>query len=325
MIRPVAALLALVLAAVASATEVRVQTVDAVGITVSDLDRSVAFYSGILGFVPEATVELGGEPWERLRDVFPVRMRVTRLRLGSEILELTEYVTPRGRPAPADARSNDRWFQHVAIVVARHGPGVSMAAPSTASQHVSPAPQRLPDWNPAAGGIRAFYFRDPDGHPLELIWFPPGKGDPRWQQPTDALFLGIDHTAIAVADTDRSLAFYRDRLGFRVAGTSENFGDEQERLNAVRGAHLRITGLRAPHGPGIEFLEYLAPRDGRPAPRDGHANDLVHWRTRLVARDGDPLPRLGARTVTIPENPLGFARAVDVRDPDGHALEVVEP
>jgi hypothetical protein len=51
----------------------------------------------------------------------------------------------------------------------------------------------------------------------------------------------------------------------------------------------------------------------------------VHWRTRLVARDGDPLPHLGARTITIPENPLGFVRAVDVRDPDGHALEVVEP
>ena len=61
----------------------------------------------------------------------------------------------------------------------------------------------MPDWNPSAGGIRAFYFRDPDRHVLEVIWFPAGKGAPRWQRhaPT-ALFLGIDHTAIVVADTD---------------------------------------------------------------------------------------------------------------------------
>ncbi len=192
--------------------------------------------------------------------------------------------------------------------------------------HVSPEPQRLPDWNPNAGGIRAFYFRDPDGHPLELIWFPPGKGDPRWQRPTERLFLGIDHTAIAIGDTETSLAFYRDRLGLRVAGESENYGPEQERLNAVFGARLRITGLRAAEGPGIEFLEYLAPRDGRPFPADEHANDLVHWQTRLVTRDGPPLEKLGqGRPVVIPGHELGFVRGVTVRDPDGHALEIVEP
>src|SRR3712207_7016443 len=49
-----------------------------------------------------------------------------------------------------------------------------------------------------------------------------------------------------------------------VAGASENYGTEQEHLNNVRGARLRITSLRAPRGGiGVEFLEYLAPRDGR--------------------------------------------------------------
>jgi hypothetical protein len=76
---------------------------------------------------------------------------------------------------------------------------------------------------------------------LEIIWFPPGKGDSKWQQraadilaaeraetasndPGSTLFLGIDHTAIVVSDTDRSLAFYRDSLGMRVAGGAENYG-----------------------------------------------------------------------------------------------------
>jgi catechol 2,3-dioxygenase-like lactoylglutathione lyase family enzyme len=251
-------------------------------------------------------------------------MRVVRLRLGSEFLELTEYLAPRGRPAPPDARSNDRWFQHVAIVVRDMDRAYRWLHDNHVA-HVSSEPQRLPDWNPNAGGIRAFYFRDPDGHPLELIWFPPGKGDARWQQATDRVFLGIDHTAIAVGDTAASLAFYRDRLGLRVAGGSENYGPEQERLNAVFGARLRITSLRAGEGPGIELLEYLAPCDGRPFPADERASDLVHWQTRLVTRGEAALEKLGqGRPVAVPDHELGFARGVTVRDPDGHALEIVE-
>lgn len=92
--------------------------------------------------------------------------------------------------------------------------------------HISSGPQTLPEWNRAAAGIRAFYFRDPDGHPLELIEYPTDKGQPRWQQPTERLFLGIDHTAIAVTDTERALRFYQDRLGFRIVGESENYGTE---------------------------------------------------------------------------------------------------
>ena len=98
----------------------------------------------------------------------------------------------------------------------------------------------------------------------------------------DALFLGIDHTAIVVADTEVNLRFYRGTLGLRVAGESENHGPEQEHLNQASGARVRITGLRVPNGPGVEFLEYLTPRDGRPVPVDARANDLVKWKTEIV-------------------------------------------
>jgi catechol 2,3-dioxygenase-like lactoylglutathione lyase family enzyme len=305
------------------ATGPRIVAVDAIGMTVADMDASVDFYSRVLGFTPVRDVEVSGDAWEKLRDVFPVRMRVVRLALGDEQLELTEYLTPRGRPAPTDARSNDRWFQHVAIVVRDMDRAYAWLRDQRVA-HVSPEPQRLPDWNPNAGGIRAFYFRDPDGHPLELIWFPPGKGNPRWQAATDRVFLGIDHTAIAVGDTTASLAFYRDRLGLRVVGGSENSGPEQERLNAVRGARLRITTLHAAAGPGIELLEYVAPRDGRTRPADARPNDLVHWQTRLVARDDAALDGVAPRPVPVPGDALGFERAALVRDPDGHSLEVVE-
>ena len=151
--------------------------------------------------------------------------------------------------------------------------------------------------------------------------------------PTNRLFLGIDHTAIVVADTRASLAFYRDVLGFRVAGESMNAGTEQEHLNNVKGARLHITSLRAPSGPGIEFLEYDAPRDGRPYPADERPNDLVHWQTTVLVPDADAAAAavrrgsfrlLSSSAIALPDTTLGFSRGLLVRDPDGHAVQLVE-
>lgn len=81
--------------------------------TVSDLDRAVAFFTGILDFRQAGEpVELQGSELEHLTGVFGARAR-----LGTVCLELTDFLAPEGRPIPADSRSNDRWFQHVAIVV----------------------------------------------------------------------------------------------------------------------------------------------------------------------------------------------------------------
>jgi catechol 2,3-dioxygenase-like lactoylglutathione lyase family enzyme len=102
-------LLALLLLAVPALPDgARVTAVDSIGITVSDLDRSVDFYTRVLTFEKVAETEVTGEDYERLQGVFGLRMRVARLRLGEEFIELTEYLAPRGRPIPVDSRSNDR-------------------------------------------------------------------------------------------------------------------------------------------------------------------------------------------------------------------------
>ena len=239
-------------------------------------------------------------------------------------------MAPRGRTVPADSRSNDLWFQHIAIIVGDMDRAYALLRQNKV-EHASSAPQLLPGWNKNAAGIRAFYFKDPDEHPLEILQFPPDKGNPKWHRGSDRLFLGIDHTAIAVADTDSSLKFYRDLLGFRVAGESENYGTEQEHLNNVFGAHLRITALRAEAGPGIELLEYLSPRDGRPFPADEHANDLVHRATILLVSDADATARrllaakakfVSSGAISTHMNNLEFSKAFHLRDPDGHAIEV---
>src|SRR5216683_6069353 len=93
-----------------------VDGVDAIGITVSDMDRAVDFYSKVLTFEKISDAEVAGENYEHLEGVFGLRMRVVRMRLGDESIELTEYLAPKGRPIPVDSRSNDLWFQHIAII-----------------------------------------------------------------------------------------------------------------------------------------------------------------------------------------------------------------
>jgi catechol 2,3-dioxygenase-like lactoylglutathione lyase family enzyme len=302
-------------------------SVEAIGVTVSDMDRSMEFYSA-LTFQKISDVEVLGDDFEHLEGVFGARVRIVRMQLGNEFLDLTQYLAPPGRPIPVDSRSNDLWFQHIAIVV-RDMDQAFEKLRALKVQFVSTAPQTLPPSIKAAAGIKAFYFRDPDQHNLEIIYFPPGKGDPRWQDKSDKLFLGIDHTAIGISNTDASLQFYRVLLGLRKAGESENFGTEQEHLNQVFGAHLRITGMRATHGAGVEFLEYLTPRDGRPRPADIHANDIVHWQTMIATSDLDLLASklrdahvrfISPGVVAMVRNKTGFSKGALVSDPDGHSV-----
>lgn len=314
------------------AVPLAVQQVATVGMTVSDMDGAVAFYSEVLGFQKISDLEVAGAAYAQLTGVPSARVRVVQMQLGNEVIELTDYLNAEGRPIPLDSRSNDRWFQHIAIVVNDMDAAYQRLRQAKA-QFVSNMPQTLPDYLTAAAGIKAFYFQDPDRHNLEVIYFPPGKGDPHWQEPTNQLFLGIDHTAIATDDTDTSLSFYRDLLGLRVAGESENFGPEQEHLNNVFGAHLQITGLRAAAGPGVEFLDYLSPPGSRPIPEDLRANDLAQWQTTLVVADAELAARqlqaagyelISAGVVTFSDSNLGFARGFLVPDPDGHVMRIVE-
>ena len=300
--------------------------VDSIAIPVSDADRASEFYTHVLGFHVVGDREAAGSDYEHFLGVFGARIRVVRLALGEEAVELVQFVAPRGRSLPEDLRGNDRAFQHVAIIVSDMDKAYAWLRQNHV-EYASTSPQLLPAWNPNAGGISAFYFRDTEGNFLEILHFPRGKGAARWQS-HDRLFLGIDHTAIVAGDTEASLRYYRDVLGLRVVGESDNYGTEQEHLNNVFGAHLRITALRAERGPGVELLEYLAPRTGRTIPVDSQANDRWYWQINFVADDPEKLygrvcaahaPLVSGELVTLASPALGLGRGFVARDPDGHA------
>lgn len=322
----------LLLLAIALPAPAGVREVGAIGLTVNDLGRELHFYTNTLPFELVSISEAKGKEQGEMLGLKHTKLRIAALRLGEERITLTEHLGKKGRPIPQDSRSFDRWFQHIAIVVSDMDKAYERLLAHKVT-HVSTAPQTLPEWNKDAGGIKAFYFRDPEDHVLEIIWFPPGKGDPKWQRLSRADqeigapgFLGIDHTAIVVSDTDKSLAFYCDQLGFKVAGGAHNYGTEQEHLNQVFGANLRITALRAERGPGIEFLEYIAPPGGRDLPATAKANDLVFWNTQLFVDNFHQLAQsLRASGAKFVSNPCPHSGAQIVRDPDGHALQLNSP
>ncbi|MEO7991796.1 MAG: VOC family protein [Chryseolinea sp.] len=309
-----------------------VQRVDAVGITVPDMNRALDFFTKVLPFEKISEVEVHGTEYEKLKGVFGIRYKKARLRLGEEEIELTDYLTSGGRAIPEDSHSNDLWFQHIAIVVSNMDSAYARLKKFNV-QHVSTGPQTLPKSIPAAEGIKAFYFRDPAGHNFELIYFPPGKGNPKWQKSSNKIFLGIDHTAIGISQTERSKKFYDDLLGVKYQGESFNSGNEQEHLNNVQGASLHISGNKAKEGMGVEFLEYLSPTNGRPYPTDERADDLVHWETILTTPDVWEVYRylkqrkidfITPGIVTITNPSYGYKSGFYFRDPDGHVVGVFE-
>lgn len=305
-----------------------VDRVDAVNITVSDMRTALAFYTTVLPFKVVNDIEVSGREFELLKGNFGIRYRKVRLQLGEEQIELTDFLTAGGRPIPIDSKSNDLWFQHIAIVVSDMDSAYAWLR-KHGVEHVSTGPQTLPKTIPAAEGIRAFYFHDPDNHNLELIYFPKGKGNPKWQGQKN-LFLGIDHTAIGVRNTADSRKFY-DALGITYQGESRNFGTEQEHLNNVQGARLHITGNKAKEGMGVEFLEYEVPTNGRSYPSEARGDDLIRWETIVTASEIDALYQKLSRQratfissiVNIPSSSeYGFRKGFYVRDPDGHVLGI---
>ncbi len=199
--------------------------------------------------------------------------RGVALQLGGQVIRLRR-AGAAGLPYPSDSTAADIWFQHLAIVTTDIVAAAAMAVAAGATPITAGGPQHLP---PRSGGVTAWKFRDPDGHPLELLQFSSGAVPPAWRCGR-ALHLGIDHSAISVADVDVSIDFYHRQFGFSVAARQVNRGIEQSRLDGLAGARVDVVALRLPGAatPHLELLGYHPP--GRPSvcgPDDVAATRIV--------------------------------------------------
>ena len=191
-------------------------------------------------------------------------------------------------PRKADAAS--RCFQHLALVTDDVDRAWASARTAGAAAISPDGPVTLPD---NAGGVTAVKFRDPEGHPLELIRFPDGAAR-GWKGQG---LLGIDHSAIVVSDLTASCDFY-ETAGLATGKATLNQGAMQATLDGLDAPCADVVPMQpADAPPHVELLHYRRPAAGNREP--WAVNDVAA--TRIVW-DG-------------PASAL-------LRDPDGHLHQI---
>jgi catechol 2,3-dioxygenase-like lactoylglutathione lyase family enzyme len=299
----------------------RIARIARIGLTVSDLDAGCAFYSAALGFEEVRRERRSGSAFAALTGLAEARAEASILRLGAQEIELVAYRIP-GRPYPAPRSAADPWFQHFAIVTSEMGAAYqSLRSRPGWTPISSDGPQQLP---PDKGSIIAFKFRDPDGHPLELSWFPPEQAGAWGKADASRLFLGIDHSALAVRDMAKSREFYCNGLGLLPAGSQLNAGPTQAGLDGLPEAEVEIASLNTGEdGPHVELLHY---RGGHAQASDRlAANDVAATRIIAGARNSEALAAAsttqGGGRVSTPGTRPGREL---LSDPDGHLIELFD-
>jgi catechol 2,3-dioxygenase-like lactoylglutathione lyase family enzyme len=286
----------------------------------SEPDRLADFYEAAFGFVRTGEASITEPGFAELIGVSGARARVSTLQLGGQRIELAG-VSPPGRVYPPAVSGRSPLFQHFAIVVSDMATAYARLSAVEGWKTISTAgPQLLPA---SSGGVTAYKFRDPDGHPLELLAFARDAVPTRWRASAAAGCLGIDHSAISVANTERSVKFYA-RLGLRRIGGSLNFGVEQDKLDGIAGAQVEVTAL-APSEFSTPHVELLCYRDGfDPQSALPGTNDIAATRLVLTVADDEILQELCDQSPdAILSGPVRFdrgARRAMLRDPDGHLL-----
>jgi glyoxylase I family protein len=143
--------------------------------------------------------------------------------------------------------------------------------------------------------------------------------------------LSADHTGITVSNLERSVAFWREVLGFEPSHTAHQTGEMAEEITGVAGAEIKLAVLKTPTGHKIELLEYLAPpeRKHRSALRPCDVgfvhvalvvDDLEHILNAINASGW----KAAGKPQTLQSGPNAGKRVVYVRDPDGTTIEFMQ-
>ena len=145
----------------------------------------------------------------------------------------------------------------------------------------------------------------------------------------DFKVLATNHTSFTVSDLDRSLAFFRDAMGFEVTSKAPRNKAAIEGITGVRDADVVIAYVRGP-GHSIELIQYLSPDDRdtmRPRPCDvGFAHiaydvDDIEAAIETVSRHA--VAPVG-ETMEIDQGPNKGGKVAYLRDPDGITIEFIQ-
>jgi catechol 2,3-dioxygenase-like lactoylglutathione lyase family enzyme len=143
--------------------------------------------------------------------------------------------------------------------------------------------------------------------------------------------LAADHTGITVSNLERSLAFWRDVLGFELSHRAHQTGELAKQITGVAGAEISLAVVKAP-GHKIELLEYHAPPD-RKLKSEFRPCDVGAVHVALTVDDLDVVMetivasgwQAAGSPQTLTTGPNAGKRVIYVRDPDGATIELMQP
>jgi glyoxylase I family protein len=147
----------------------RILAADHTGITVSNLERSLAFWQDVLGFELSHRAHQTGELAEQITGVPGAEILIAVVKAPGHKIELLEYRAPADRKIENDLRPCDVGSVHVALTVDNLGAVLETIAAS--GWKAAGKPQTLTT-GPNAGK-RVVYVRDPDGTTIEFMQPPP--------------------------------------------------------------------------------------------------------------------------------------------------------
>ena len=142
--------------------------------------------------------------------------------------------------------------------------------------------------------------------------------------------ISADHTGITVSNLERSLAFWRDVLGFELSHTAHQTGELAKEITGVAGAEIKLAVLKTPGGHKVELLEYLAPSDRKHA--EVRPCDVGHVHVALLVDNLDAVLervatsgwKAAGQPQLLKSGPNAGKRVVYVRDPDGTTIEFMQ-
>lgn len=143
--------------------------------------------------------------------------------------------------------------------------------------------------------------------------------------------IAADHTGITVSNLERSLAFWRDVLGFELSHRAHQTGELAAEITGVPGAEISLAVLKTPTGHKIELLEYQAPPERKRV--DSRPCDVGFAHVALTVDDLDAVLsaivasgwNVAGKPQTLQSGPNAGRRVVYVRDPDGTTIEFMQP
>ena len=136
-------------------------------LSVSDLDRSITFYTELLGFRLKRIIESPPEKGlGRINGLPGCSARIAHLAAGQSMLELFEYEDPRGRPIPLARTQADHGLSHIGLT--------STDVRADWERLRRSGVEFLGDPVEFRPGVWVAYFRGPDGEVCEIRQAPEG-------------------------------------------------------------------------------------------------------------------------------------------------------